>query len=140
MKKIIILVLCVFFSCTDKQNELKYLICKDSIQYWNYEWPRERAKYYGFTFSFDKRGELKKYSFDKVKNRRTLFWDIQDPGINKWSVTKDSILKIMGDEEKIIRYTEDTIYAIDIKYKIKSYYIRETGDLHIDKYTDKFEW
>lgn len=133
MKRIFILVLFISFGCTNKQKELENLICKDSIQYWNYEWPRERAKYYGFTFSFDKSGELKKYSFNKVKNRRTLFWDIQDPDINKWSVTKDSILKIMGDKEKIIRYTEDTIYVVDIKYNIKSYYIREKGDLHIEK-------
>ncbi len=133
MKKIIILVLFISFSCTNKQKELKYLICKDSIQYWNYEWPRERAKYYGFTFSFDKSGKLKKYSYNKVKNKRWEFWDIQDPDINNWSVTKDSILKIMGDKEKIISYTEDTIQTVSLKYKTKSYYVRVKGDLNIEK-------
>ena len=54
-------------------------MCKDSIQYWNYEWPRYRAQYYGFTFS-----------------------------LNRWSVSKDSILSIMRDKEKITRYTDDT--------------------------------
>lgn len=133
MKKILVLVLCISFGCANKQKELEYLICRDSIQYWNYEWPRKRAEYYGFTFSFDKNGKLKKYSFDKVENKRRYFWDIQDPDVNKWSVTKDSIFKIMGDEEKILRYTEDTIYTISLKGKIKSYYVRVKEDLNIEK-------
>ena len=133
MKKILVLVLCVSFGCANKQKELEYLICRDSIQYWNYEWPRERAVYYGFTFSFDKTSKLVKYSYSKTKNRRWKFWDIQDPDINKWSVTKDSILKIMGDKEKIIRYTADTIYTMSLKYKVKSYYVRVKGDLNIEK-------
>ena len=134
MKKILVLVLCISFGCANKQKELEYLICKDSVQYWNYEWPRKRAEYYGFTFSFDKNGKLKKYSFDKVENKRRYFWDIQDPDINKWSVTKDSVLKVMGDKEKILRYTEDTIYTVSLKYKIKSYYVRVKEDLNIEKY------
>ena len=134
MKKILVLVLCISFGCANKQKELEYLICKDSVQYWNYEWPRKRAEYYGFTFSFDKNGKLKKYSFDKVENKRRYFWDIQDPDINKGSVTKDSVLKVMGDKEKILRYTEDTIYTVSLKYKIKSYYVRVKEDLNIEKY------
>lgn len=133
MKKVIILSLLISFSCTNKQKELEYLMCKDSIQYWNYEWPRERAQYYGFTFSLDKDGNLKKYSFDKVENKRRYFWDIPDPSASRWSVSKDSILNIMGDKEKITRYTEDTIYTISLEDKTKSYYIRVKGNLNIDK-------
>ena len=79
MKRILVLVLCISFGCANKQKELEHLICRDSVQYWNYEWPRKRAEYYGFTFSFDKNGELIKYSYSKVKNKRWKFWDIQDP-------------------------------------------------------------
>jgi len=132
MKKTIILSLFIFFSCANKQNELQFLLCKDSVQYWNYEWPRYRAEYYGFTFSLDKNGDVKKYSFDKVENKRRYFWDIPDPSINRWSVSKDSILSIMGVKEKIIRYTEDTIYTVNIKDKSKGYYVRVKGNLNID--------
>jgi hypothetical protein len=124
MKKMLFLMLFITFGCTNKQEELNYLICKDSIQYWNYEWPRERAEYYGFTFGFNKNGTVKKYSYNKEKNKRWLFGDNRDPYNDKWSVTEDSIFKVMGDRDKIIRYTKDTIYVINIKYKIKGYYVK----------------
>ncbi|WP_281631308.1 hypothetical protein [Flavobacterium luteolum] len=133
MKKVIILSLLISIGCTNKQKELEYLICKDSIQYWNYEWPRYRAQYYGFTFSFDKNGNSKKYSFGKTKNKRWEFWDIPDPSINRWSISKDSILSVMGDKQKITRYTEDTIHAINLTDKTKVYYVRVKGNLNIDK-------
>lgn len=133
MKKILILIAFLSFSCKNKQEELKYLICKDSVQYWNYEWPRDRAQYYGFTFAFNKNGKLKKYSYSKVKNKRWEFTDIRDPNIRKWSVTKDSILTVMGVKKKIIRYTKDTIYAINLEDKTNVYYIKVKGDLNIEE-------
>ncbi|WP_374173591.1 hypothetical protein [Flavobacterium tructae] len=133
MKKILFVILLILIGCTNKQKELEYLICKDSIQYWNYEWPRDRAQYYGFTFSLSKDGKLKKYSYDKIKNRRSFFWDIQDPDISKWSVSKDSVLTVMGDKDKIIKYTDDTIYVISLQNKTKSYYVRVKEDLNISK-------
>ncbi|WP_017498023.1 hypothetical protein [Flavobacterium sp. WG21] len=133
MKKILIVILLISIGCTNKQKELEYLICKDSTQYWNYEWPRDRAQYYGFTFSLSKDGKLKKYSYDKIKNRRSFFWDIPDPDISKWSVSKDSVLTVMGDKDKIIKYTDDTIYVISLQNKTKSYYVRVKGDLNISK-------
>lgn len=133
MKKILIVILLTSIGCGNKQKELEYLICKDSVQYWNYEWPRDRAQYYGFTFSLSKNGKLRKYSYDKVKNRRSVFWDIQDPDISKWSVSKDSVLTVMGDKDKIIKYTDDTIYVIGLQNKTKSYYVRVKGDLNISK-------
>lgn len=98
MKRMLLLILFIMSGCTNKQEELSYLICKDSIQYWNYEWPRERAEYYGFTFGFDKNGTVKKYSYNKEKNKRWFFGDNRDPYNNKWSVTKDSIFKVMGEK------------------------------------------
>lgn len=132
MKKVIIVSLLITFGCTNKQKELEYLISKDSVQYWNYEWPRDRTQYYGFTFSLNKNGKLKKYSFDKVENKRRYFWDIQDPDISKWSVSKDSILTIMGVKKKITRYSEDTIHAINLEDNTKVYYVRVKGNLNID--------
>ncbi|MEN2487941.1 hypothetical protein AAYQ05_09100 [Flavobacterium sp. B11] len=131
MKKVIILSLLISIGCTNKQKELEYLICKDSIQYWNYEWPRDRAEYYGFTFSFDKQGNVLKYSFNKEKNERRLFTDIQND--NKWSITKDSILSFMGGNKKIVKITPDTIYAINLKTKEKVSFIRVKGNLNIKK-------
>ncbi|KAF2337488.1 MAG: hypothetical protein REI96_22060 [Flavobacterium nitrogenifigens] len=134
MKKIIIFILVISFSCKNRKEKLEYLICKDSVQYWNYEWPRERANYHGFTFSFDKNGKVTKYSFSKVKNKRWIFSDIPDTSIYRWEITNDSILIVMGTKKKIIRYTEDTIYAIDIESNENVYYTRVKGNLHIEKF------
>lgn len=123
----------ILLSCSDNQKKLKYLICKNDIQYWKYEWPRKRAEYYGFTFSFDKNGNVVKYSFNKVRNERWIFSDNLNPEINKWSVTEDSIFSNMGSSNKIIKYTEDTIYTIDINTHTRESYIRVKGDLHIMK-------
>lgn len=136
---IVLNLLFVLVSCTDKKKELEYLICKDDIQYWNYEWPRDRAEYYGFTFSFDKDGNVVKYSYNKEKNERRLFWDIQDPNNNKWNITEDSIFSFMGGSDKILKITPDTIYAINLKTKKKVSYIRVKGDLHIIKEKPSFE-
>lgn len=137
MKKTILnfLVIMSFSNCTNKKKELENLICKDSIQYWNVEWPRERADFYGFTYSFDKNGNVKKYSFDKVDNSRSLFEDYSVKTNLKWSVTSDSILRIMEFDEKIKRYTTDSIFT-ESKYsdgtKSKSIYIRVKGKLNIE--------
>ncbi|MHA3789522.1 hypothetical protein ACX0HA_15025 [Flavobacterium hauense] len=130
MKKIILIAI-LFCACSPKENNLKYLICKDSIQYWNYEWPRVRSEYYGFTFSFDKNGKVVKYSYDKEKNIRRLFTDGIDMSKEKWSISEDSIFKFMKDSEKIIKFNEDTIFAIDLLTKQKVYYVRVKGDLNI---------
>lgn len=67
MKNVLVLSLLISIGCTNKQKELEYLICKDSIQYWNYEWPRDRAQYYGFTFNLSKNGNYKKTLLAKYK-------------------------------------------------------------------------
>ncbi len=120
--------------CNNNRKSLKYLICRDSIQYWNYEWPRERAAYFGFTFSFDKDGKVKKYSFSKIKNRRILFTDYHQTPDLTWSVSKDSILTFFGSSSKIVYYSEDTIIIEPFDSdKIKEMLIRVKGNLNINE-------
>jgi hypothetical protein len=37
------------------------------IGYWNYEWPRKGAEYWGFTFKFMKNNKLQKLSLIKLR-------------------------------------------------------------------------
>jgi hypothetical protein len=133
MKKIILLLVLLCFGCANPKKDLEYLICKDSIQYWNYEWPHYRSQFYGFTFSFNKNGKLLKYSFNKETNVRRFFGD-EDFGYGNWNVTKDSILTFMGAREKIVSYSEDTIHAIKMETGEKISYIRvNKKELNIEK-------
>jgi len=131
--KYLLLVYCLFLtSCIDNTKDLKTLICNDSIQYWNYNMIRGEQNIW-FTFSFDKNGNVVKYSFNKKSNKR---WIFSDYGYNrefKWSVTSDSIFEFMGVREKILRFTEDTIFTVSLKDRTKSYYVRVKGDLNIEK-------
>tara|TARA_B100001105_G_scaffold253107_1_gene246004 strand:- start:992 stop:1471 length:480 start_codon:yes stop_codon:yes gene_type:complete len=129
---ILLTILCV--GCKNTERELQYLICKDSIQYWNYEWPRDRADKFGFTFSFDKEGNVLKYSYNKQTNRRSLFSDhpVLDPSM-KWNVSADSIFNLMGSSKKIVKYNQDTIYAIDLRTKQKIFYVRVKEALNITR-------
>jgi hypothetical protein len=136
MKKAIILLVLICLGCTNKKQELEYLICKDSIQYWNYEWTRDRAEFYGFTFSFDNKGNAVKYSYNKTKNERRIFTDHPRQFKKKWYVTNDSLFTFFDSTKKIIRYTEDTIFVIYPETKEKGYYVRVKGKLNIRKDTE----
>lgn len=125
-----ILILFFLLGCSDKKGELEYLICNDSIQYWNYNMIRDKQNVW-FTFSFNKNGDVIKYSFNKKKNKRWFFDDNHVPGYGKWNVSKDSIFSFMGSSMKIIRYSEDTIYVKDVETNANEYFIRAKGDLHI---------
>jgi hypothetical protein len=131
--KYLLLVYCLFLtSCIDNTEKLKSLICNDSIQYWDYNMIRGKQNIW-FTFSFDKNGNVIKYSFNKKSNKRWIFTDYGYDSKFKWSVTSDSIFEFMGDKKKILRYTKDTIYTISLKDQDKSYYVRVKGDLNIQK-------
>ncbi|MDF2932640.1 MAG: hypothetical protein K0R36_1971 [Chryseobacterium sp.] len=55
----------VVASCSSPSEKIKDVVLyNDSVGYWNYEWPRDRAEFYGFTFKLSKDGKLLKYSFD----------------------------------------------------------------------------
>jgi hypothetical protein len=121
----------LFINCVDNSKKLSYQICKDSIQYWNYNSIRDGQSDW-FTFSFDKKGIVKKYSF--YKNKRWLFSDYPGPVSNKWTVTEDSILTFLWSSVKIIKISGDTLYAIGIDDNKKEKFIRVIkGDLNIQK-------
>lgn len=131
MKKVLTLAVLICFGCNNKQRELEYLICRDSIQYWNIEWPRDRAEYYGFTFSFDKKGNVVKYSYNKTNKFRFVFTDHPRMFKKTWNVTDDSIFTVFETPRKIIRYTDDTIFVLNPETNTKSYYVRVKGKLNI---------
>lgn len=84
-----------------------------------------------FTFSFDKNGNVKKYSF--FKGKRWIFEDYPRTGFLKWEVTRDSIFKYLESSEKIIKISDDTICSIDLQTKEKHTYFRVKNALNIQK-------
>lgn len=61
-------VLFLLTNCKSPKEKIEdTILYQDSMGYWNYEWPRDRAEYYGFTFKFMKKNKLQKLSFNKVE-------------------------------------------------------------------------
>ena len=122
--------------CKSPSDKIKDVILyNDSVGYWNYEWPRDRAEFYGFTFKFNKNGKLIKYSYSKLENERRIF---NDPGIwqrLEWGVSNDSIFTLMNynSQIKITKYNQDTIWLYDKKIKRKEMLIKVEGELNIVK-------
>jgi len=140
MKTLLLTILLfVYFSCiSTKEKELSNLISGEDYQFWDYEWPRDDADQHGFTFRFDKNGNLAKYSYNKAKNERRLFSDYPSSEIDdiwKWKVRGDSMIFMISDSSKIIRYNKDTIFLekeISNK-KMSIIMIRVKGNLNIIK-------
>lgn len=128
--KILILSFFCFCSCSDNSDKMKYLISKDSIQYWNYNMISNERNIW-FTFSFDKNGNVKKYSF--YKGKRWLFEDYSRKPDLKWNISDDSVFTFLGVSEKIIKISNDTMNSIDLKTKAKNSYYRVKGNLNIQK-------
>ena len=122
----------LIYSCTSKEEKLKHILTRDSIAYWNYEFPRDRAEYWGFTFSFDKDGNAKKYSFNKIKNDRVLFNDDGVVPDKKWRISGDTVLRLnyLDIPFKVIKYSKDTIFLKDLDNE-NTMLIRVKGDLNI---------
>lgn len=119
-----------------KEKITDIVLYQDSIGYWNYEWPRERAEYYGFTFKFMKKNKLQKLSFNKVKNKRSVWNDYPyDESIYRWGVADDSIFTFMNynSKIKIVKYNEDTIWLNDKERNRKMLLIKVKGHLNIEK-------
>ena len=112
------------------------VLYQDSIGYWNYEWPREGAEYYGFTFKFMKKSKLQKLSYSKIKNKRWIWNDYPyDESIYRWGVADDSIFTFMNynSKIKITKYNSDTIWLDDKERNRKMLLIKVKGDLNIEK-------
>jgi hypothetical protein len=126
----------VFASCSSPSEKIKDVILyNDSVGYWNYEWPRDRAEFYGFTFKLSKDGKLSKYSYSKVKNKRWLF---SDDGIDQrleWGVADDSIFTLMNynSQIKVMKYNKDSIWLYDKERKENTILIKVKGDLNIEE-------
>jgi hypothetical protein len=141
IKKIIapLVFIILLISCKSPKEKIEDVVLyQDSIGYWNYEWPRERAEYYGFTFKFMKKNKLQKLSFNKVDNTRTIWNDYPyDEAIYRWGVANDSIFTFMNYNSKInvTKYNKDTIWLYDSETKRKDLLIKAKGDLNIEKPT-----
>lgn len=122
--------LLIFISCSSSSENMSNLICNDSIQYWNYNMIRDKQNVW-FTFSFNKNGEVLKYSYNKNKQIRWLFNDYHFETKFTWSISNDSVLSFMGSKSKIVKITKDYIQAKDIETNEKKEYFRVKGNLNI---------
>ncbi len=124
-------------NCKNPKEKIEDVILyQDSIGYWNYEWPRERAEYYGFTFKFMKKNKLQKLSYNKVKNKRWVWNDYPyDESIYRWGVADDSIFTFMNYNSKIkvTKYNKDTIWLYDTENKSNEMLIKVRDNLNIEK-------
>ena len=119
-----------------KEKITDIILYQDSIGYWNYEWPRERAEDYGFTFKFMKKNKLQKISFSKIKNKRWIWNDYPyDESIYRWGVADDSTFTLMNynSKIKITKYNSDTIWLDDKERNRKMLLIKVQGNLNIEK-------
>lgn len=127
----------MLLSCkSPKEKITDVILYQDSIGHWNYEWPRERAEYYGFTFRFMKKNKLQKLSYSKVKNQRWAWNDYPyDESIYRWGVADDSIFTFMNYNSKIkvTKYNKDTIWLYDPEGNRKEMLIKVKGNLNIEK-------
>ncbi|MDF2932639.1 MAG: hypothetical protein K0R36_1970 [Chryseobacterium sp.] len=126
----------VVASCSSPSEKIKDVVLyNDSVGYWNYEWPRDRAEFYGMTFKFDNKGKVKQYSYSKVKNRRHLFSDYGGEPRLEWGVADDSIFTFMNynSQIKVMKYNKDSIWLYDKERKENTILIKVKGDLNIEE-------
>lgn len=129
------LIILLLYSCRNPQDKIrKTILYNDSVGYWNYEWPRDRAEFYGMTFEFNDQGKVKQYSFDKIENKRSLFSDYGIEPRLKWGISNDSIFTFMNYNSKIkvIKYNNDTIWLFDKERKRQDMLIKVKGNLNIE--------
>lgn len=124
-------------NCKSPEEKITEIILyQDSIGYWNYEWPRERAAFYGFTFKFMKKDKLQKFSFNKIENKRWAWNDYPyDESIYRWGVADDSVFTFMNynSKIKIVKYNRDTIWLYDHERNRKDMLIKVKGNFDIEK-------
>jgi len=109
-KFLVIFLVIIMISCTHKKDELKYMICRDSIQYWESKHMWSDGERYLDIKRFDYHGIFKSYWVDKVGNIRSIRDENNNEDISTWTLTNDSILTINKiPRYKIIKYNLDTI-------------------------------
>ena len=124
-------------SCKKPKDKIEDIVLyQDSIGYWNYEWPRKGAEYWGFTFKFMKNNKLQKLSFNKIENKRWAWNDYPYvESIYRWGVANDSIFTFMNynSKIKITKYNKDTIWLFDNERKEKSLLIKVKENVKIEE-------
>ncbi len=124
-------------SCKKPKDKIEDIVLyQDSIGYWNYEWPRKGAEYWGFTFKFMKNNKLQKLSFNKIENKRWAWNDYPYvESIYRWGVANDSIFTFMNynSKIKITKYNNDTIWLFDNENKRNSLLIKVKGNVKIEE-------
>ena len=123
--------------CSQKKNKIEYLICRDSIQYWDFISNTQQKSEIDETYCFKKGGSFIRYYFGKDGNRRILTNADNEVVVGKWSISNDSIFTIDFGRIKIANYNEDTIFfgkskkmdmLIRVKGKIDLINLGDPGD------------
>jgi hypothetical protein len=132
--KIIMLLSCIsalLMSCSSKQNKIKYLICRDSIQYWDLVSGNGDLIKCGS--GLKKNSIVKSFQTDENGNR-WVSRDCENLSAYKcevWSITKDSIFTTrLADngfvlmKMKILKCSFDTIYGKNLKNRGMILFVR----------------
>jgi hypothetical protein len=109
-KILVVFLVTIMISCTHKKTELKYMICRDSIQYWKSKHLWSDGERHLDIKCFDYHGIFKSYWVDKAGNIRSMRDKDNNEDISTWTLTSDSTLIINKiPRYKIIKYNLDTI-------------------------------
>jgi hypothetical protein len=128
-KFFIVVFIITIIGCTQRKDEIKSVICRDSIQYWDLVSFNQQGSRLIETYCFEKGGVFRSYYIDKDGNRRILTNGDNKVAIGKWSISNDSIFSIDYGHIKIAKYNEDTIFLG--KSKNKDLLIRVTGKIDL---------
>jgi len=135
-KYIFIPIILVFlFSCSRNKENLEYLICKDSLQYWDLVSFNKQDVTVFLTYRFKKDGTYTTYDIDKDGNRRIMTYGNGDMAIEKWSISNDSIFTINVGKSKITRCNKDTIFLGRIEKR--NLLIRVKGKINLINFGGK---
>lgn len=112
--QLVFIIALIATSCNQTKNKLEYQICKDSIQYWRWDYHYFGIKYSDI-FRFDKNLVAIPYWSDKAGNVRLLTNNDGSEVSYKWSVSNDSVLTMNSSKSKILKWTKDTIFIGSVK-------------------------
>ena len=118
----------IFLSACNNTIDLKDKIHGNGIKYWDYNMVG-RGQNVWFTFSFDKLGFVKKYSF--YKNKRWLFEDYPGPTSEIWTVSNDSILTFLESNYKIVNISDNIMELEELKTNKRHLLYKAKGKLNI---------
>jgi hypothetical protein len=146
-KYIFIPIIFVFLlSCSDSKKEIQYIICKDSLQYWDLVSYSKAKVETTLTYCFKKDGSYTMYNVSDDGLRTIMTYGSGEVAIEKWSISNDSIFTINVGKSKILKYNLDTIsfgesnFLIRVKGKINPVKLRNHGDIIIKFKPYPYSW